>query len=165
MSNKKPRYGLDSNRIYTVFRLIADGQANTNSEISDALDISPGTVGDSLNSLEEHGVIEKGEQGRSQPYKYNVEGLVSVFEDMWDLDSTPDKFQPFLEEYVSVYVGFEAFSSIRSMLRDDFSEALLSYEGNHSLPEWLQNLRSDLSGELEAYRPKEDYIEKALEDE
>ena len=163
MSDKNLRYGLDSNRIYTVFRLIADGQANTNSKISDTLDLSPGTVGDSLNSLEEHGVIEKGEQGRSQPYEYSIEGIVSVFEDVWELDSTPTEFQDFLQEYVSAYVGFEASSSIRGMLRDDFAEALLSYERDNDVPEWLQNLRSDLSGELEAYRPKEDYIEKALE--
>ncbi|MFB6199601.1 MAG: winged helix-turn-helix domain-containing protein [Candidatus Nanohaloarchaea archaeon] len=163
MSDKNPRYGIDSNRIYTVFLLIADGQANTNNEISEILDLSPGTVGDSLNSLEEHGVIEKGEQGRSQPYEYSLEGLVSVFEDVWDLDSTPSEFEGFLEEYVSAYVGFEASSSIRGMLRDDFAEALLSYQRDHDLPEWLQSLRSDLSGELEAYRPKEDYIEKALD--
>ncbi|MFB6200135.1 MAG: hypothetical protein ABEJ83_04600, partial [Candidatus Nanohaloarchaea archaeon] len=133
------------------------------SKLVEDLEMSKSQIRDVIRSLEKEGLIKKEQMENSRRKELKLDkSLVSVFEDIWDLNSTPDEFQSFLEEYVSAYVGFEASSSIKDMLRDDFAEALLSYERNNSLPEWLQNLRSDLSGELEAYRPKEDYVEKAL---
>ena len=161
--SSEPRYKIDSEAMYTIFREVLRREETYKSEIAEDLDKSIGTIGDTLDSLQHYGIIEETRRTKAQYYSVNLEGLVSVFEDVWDLDSTPDEFQGFLEEYVAAYVGFEASSSIRDTLRDDFAEALLSYERDHSLPEWLQNLRSDLSGELEAYRPKEDYLEKALD--
>ncbi|MFB6215395.1 MAG: hypothetical protein ABEJ72_00265 [Candidatus Aenigmatarchaeota archaeon] len=158
----KPRYKLDSQAMYAVFREIIRRDETYKSEIAEDLEKSVGAVGDTLDSLKYYGIVKETRRTKAQFYKVHYDGLVSVFEDVWDLESTPEKFQDFLQRYVELYDKGD--SSIRKMLREDFAEAAVSYKRKHgSYPDSLTFL--DEIPQLEGFIPVQDYFEKAVEQE